>query len=143
MKNLFVWLFAFAFILSTATATGFVSGDIVKGKWKVLKNKKGLLIHKAALSAKDSAAKGSYCCTFSDGTKCYSSNCDFCGCSGAKPATIMKHENPIQVKLDPKRGVSIRDFSQGVAQASDGGYCCTFSDGTKCAATDCSFCGCY
>ncbi|MEL6135586.1 MAG: hypothetical protein AAFR59_19680, partial [Bacteroidota bacterium] len=136
MKNLFVWLFISALILSAAAATNMIPSDVLKGSWKVFKKKTELRIVNKELSA-----KGSYCCTFSDGTKCYSTDCSFCGCSGSKVADLIKKgKDGVHVQLSAKEGVSVRELSREALQASDGGsYCCTFSDGTKCAATDCSF----
>lgn len=88
-----------------------------------------------SLTAGDLSAKGSYCCAFENGTKCYSSDCSFCGCNGdAKKVT--GSDFTISVNVEDQASLSLENAE------SSGSYCCTFDDGTKCYSSDCSACGC-
>lgn len=109
--------FAYGFVLSDASST---SSVVTKP------NSQSIVV---------GGASKSYCCTFSDGTDCYSNDCSECGCSGLSP-------NQMQVQAI----VGTIDIDTNLPQAGSGKQkvnCCSFADGTACFSNDCSLCGCY
>lgn len=135
MKKSVIILISASLLLFAGIASGFVpASSLIKG-WKVFKPKKGIVI------GLNQQATGSYCCTFADGTKCYSSDCSFCGCSGVKLSELKQKKNAIQVQVGRKGNVNVKAPST-TSDNNSSSYCCTFSDGTKCYSSDCSFCGC-
>ncbi|MEM7372427.1 MAG: hypothetical protein AAF587_27655 [Bacteroidota bacterium] len=137
MKRLPFIFTAVSLLVLVGMSSGFVPSDGFVDGLRVFKlKKKGIVIGPSLNSA-----KGSYCCTFSDGTKCYSSDCSFCGCSGTTLAELKQKKDALQVRINPKGDINVKHPS--AAGTDEGGsYCCTFSDGTKCYSSDCSFCGC-